>query len=61
MDFLKVFDTINHDILMVKLKAYGFSDISIDLMYSYLKDRERKLLITLVQKKRSLQEFYKDL
>ena len=31
MDFSKVFDTINYDLLLVKLKAYGFSDKSLAL------------------------------
>ena len=25
MDFLKAFDTINHDLMLTKLKPYGFS------------------------------------
>ena len=36
MDLSKVFDTINHSLLLVKLEAYGFSIISLKLMQSYL-------------------------
>ena len=40
MDLSKVFDTINHDLLLAKLKAYGFSLNAVKLMYSYLKIRK---------------------
>ena len=33
------FDTINHDLLVAKLHAYGFSNDSFKLLYSYLKNR----------------------
>ena len=59
MDLSKAFDTINYDILLAKLKAYGFSNKSVALMCSYLKNRkrERKLIITLVQKKGHCRSF----
>ena len=31
------FDTINHDLLVAKLHAYGFSNDGLKLLYSYLK------------------------
>ena len=40
MDLSKAFDTINHDLLLAKLKAYGFSLNAVKLMYSYLKIRK---------------------
>ena len=46
MDFSKAFDTINHDLLLAKLKAYGFSINALDLMYSYLKNRKPSVQIS---------------
>ena len=40
MDLSKAFDTINQDLLLTKFKAYGFSINALDLMCSYLKNRE---------------------
>ena len=37
MDLSKAFDTINHDLLLAKLKAYGFSHNAMAFMLSYLK------------------------
>ena len=42
MDLSKAFDAINNDILIAKLKAYGFS---LKLMKSYLKNRKEKVQI----------------
>ena len=43
MDFSKAFDTINHDLLLAKLKAYGFSINTLDLICSYLKYRRQTI------------------
>ena len=40
MDPLKAFDTINHEFLLVKLKACGFSLNAVKLMHSYLKKQK---------------------
>ncbi len=39
MDLSKAFDCLNHDLLIAKLHAYGFSMSSLKLIMSYLKDR----------------------
>ena len=45
MDLSKAFDTINRDLLLAKLKAYGFSITILDLICSYLKNRKKSVQI----------------
>ena len=47
MDLSKVFDTINHNLLIAKLKGYGFSKEAVKLMKSYLKNRKQKVKINI--------------
>ena len=39
MDLSKAFDTINHELLIAKLHAYGFSNDVLEVLLSYLQDR----------------------
>ena len=38
MDLTKAFDSLNHDLLVEKLKAYGLDSNSVTFMKSYLTD-----------------------
>ena len=45
MDLSKAFDYLPHDILLCKLKYYGLSNNSIDLLTSYLSHRKQQIKI----------------
>ena len=45
MDLSKAFDTINHDLLLAKLKAYRFSHNALAFMLTYLKNRSHRVNI----------------
>ena len=42
---LQAFRTINHNLLLTKLRTYGFSTSALNSLYSYLKNRAQKLVI----------------
>ena len=39
MDLSKAFDTLNHELLIAKLHAYGFDESSLELLHGYLSNR----------------------
>ena len=45
MDLSKVFDTLNHNLLIAKLGAYGFERNSLSFMKSYLNDRQQRIRV----------------
>ena len=45
MDLYKAFETINHDIMIAMLHAYGFGNDSLKLLYSYLNNRWHRTII----------------
>ena len=45
MDLSKAFDTLNHNLLIAKLGAYGFERDSLSFMKSYLKDRQQRFRV----------------
>ena len=45
VDLSKVFDTLNHDLLIAKLKAYGFETDALRYMKSYLTNRKQRVRV----------------
>ena len=45
LDLSKAFDTINHDLSLAKLKAYGFPLNALKLMHSYLNNLKQQIQI----------------
>ena len=45
MDLSKAFDTINHELLIAKLNAYGFNINALELIMDYLSDRWQRTKI----------------
>ena len=44
-DLSKAFDCLSHELLIAKLHAYGFSNQSLQLIFSYLSDRKQRTKI----------------
>ena len=45
LDLSKAFDTVNYDLLLPKLKTYGFSPNALKLMHSYLNNRKQQVQV----------------
>ena len=45
MDLSKAFDCLPHNLLLAKLKAYGLTDHSINLLRNYLSNRKQRVKI----------------
>ena len=45
MDLSKAFGTINHDLMIAKLRAYSFSKEALKFIQSYLKNRKQSVQI----------------
>ena len=45
MDLSKAFDCLDHDLLIAKLHAYGFSRSALELIYSYLNERKQRVKV----------------
>ena len=45
VDLSKAFDSINHNLLLAKLKAYGLSQSAMSLMSSYLLGRKQRVCL----------------
>ena len=53
LDFSKAFDTVDHDILLMKMKSYGIIDIAYDWFKSYVCDRVQYVAYNAMQSNRN--------
>ena len=47
MDLSKAFDTINHELLIAKLEAYGFGNTALHIVLDYLSDRWQRTKVNI--------------
>ena len=45
MDLSEAFDTLDHDLLIAKLHAYGFGRAALRFVKSYLSDRWQRVMV----------------
>ena len=43
MDLSKAFDCLNHELLIAKLEAYGFSRAALKLVHNHLSNRKQRV------------------
>ena len=57
-DLIKAFDTVNHDVLLYKMKKiYGFQGLAFKLMQSYLSNRKHYLKLNNYKSDQSKAEY----
>ena len=44
-DFSKAFDKVDHELLLLKIKAYGFSGFILDWIKDFLSEREQRVIL----------------
>ena len=44
-DLSKAFDCLNHEFLIVKLSAYGFTLLALKLIHNYLSNRKQRVRV----------------
>ena len=45
MDLSKAFDCLNHELLIAKLEAYGFSGSALKMVHDYLSNKKQRVEI----------------
>ena len=45
IDLRKAFDSIDHTLLLAKLRAYGFDDVSVSWFTNYLSNRQQRVVL----------------
>ena len=48
IDLSKAFDSICHNLLLGKLRAYGVGEEAIDFLHSYLSGRKKRVMVKVV-------------
>jgi predicted glycosyltransferase len=54
----QAFDYVDHDILILKLVAYGIRGNLLDLMQSYLRNRRQQTILSRLDLKKKIEETY---
>ena len=54
LDWLKAFETLNHDILLDKLEQYGIRDTELLLVLNYLLNRKQSVKLVILNQKQTI-------